>query len=591
MYPRGLTSRSGTDHPSRAVAALFAGALLLTVTACSTPAPESESRSEDAPTTRPAPPARAPIPEEIAKQTRPAAAETTSNAAARLHRAPAGMVAMTDTALGWPVGETYPDLAPAGVRSVADDPVSTFSMDVDTAAYTNVRRLLQQGSTPPVEAVRIEEMLNYFRYDHPRPAPGAGFALRTEIAPSPAHPDRHLLMVGLSAEAPAARTDRPRNLVLLVDTSGSMHSPDKLPLLQRALRLLVAQLDADDSVALVTYAGHAGVVLEPTPGDEQARIGAAIDRLTAGGSTHGSAGLSTAYALAREHFREDGVNRVMLATDGDFNVGVSDPDALEDLVDRQRASGIGLTVLGFGRGNYDDATAQALAQHGDGIAAYIDGLAEARRVLVDQLDAQLHTVARDARIQIEFNPARVAEYRLIGYETRAMAREDFEDDAVDAGDVGAGHQVTALYELALVGSGGERVRPLRYGDAHDDAPIADDATRLTDELAHVRVRWLAPRDGNAEGAGQGGRIERALHASDVRTDLDGASTDLRFAAAVAGLGELLRGGRHAGSLDYATITELARTSRGEDPDGERGAFLGLVRLAEAQDASRVALRD
>ena len=498
--------------------------------------------------------------------------------------APAGPHVVTaglDPRLALPHGEDYPELDPAGVRTVATDPVSTFSMDVDTAAYSNVRRLLEQGMTPPVEAVRIEEMVNYFRYDHARPRAGEGFALTTEVAPSPTHADRHLLMVGLSAEVPEARLDRPRNLVLLVDTSGSMQSPDKLPLLQRAFGLLVDQLDEDDRISLVAYAGRAGVVLEPTPGNERTRILGALERLAAGGSTHGSAGISTAYALAREHFDADGVNRVILATDGDFNVGVSDPDDLVDLIDRQRHSGIGLTVLGFGSGNYDDATAQALAQHGDGIAAYIDGLAGARRVLVDQLDAQLHTVARDARIQVEFNPARVAEYRLLGYETRAMAREDFEDDAVDAGDIGAGHQVTALYEIALVGSGGERVRPLRY--AQDEARPTD----LGDELAHVRVRWLAPRD---DADATGGRIERPVLASRVQTDLADASADLRFAAAVAGLGELLRGGRHAGDLDYETVTRLAREARGEDPRGDRGAFLGLVRLAETVAPARVAGR-
>ncbi|HSG91450.1 MAG TPA: von Willebrand factor type A domain-containing protein [Pseudomonadales bacterium] len=498
-----------------------------------------------------------------------AAAPPASAVAAQRHPGPPAYAPMTaDT-------EAYPAFEASGIQRVATDPVSTFSVDVDTAAYANVRRMLEDGLLPPREAVRIEELINYFDYAYPQVARGAGFGLDVEVGPSPFDADRELLRIAIAAERPDRAHRVGRNIVLLVDSSGSMRAPDKLPLLQRALALLVRQFDAADRISLVTYAGSAAVVLPPTAGDRHGEILAAIDGLAAGGGTHGSAGISTAYALARQAWIDGGANRVILATDGDFNVGAADPAALEALIDRERRSGVGLTVLGFGTGNYDDEIAQRLAQHGDGIAAYVDSLQEARKVLVDELDGQLHGVGRDVKVQVEFNPRLVSEYRLIGYETRALRREDFDDDAVDAGDVGVGHQVTALYEITRTGSPGERFRPLRYGQERTAEAPRHERDARAGELAHVRMRWQPVDGGDAR--------EKAVpvRADAVASRLDATGDDFRFSAAVAAFGEALRGGRRSGELDLAAVEALARDARGADPSGERSAFLGLVRLAAA----------
>jgi Ca-activated chloride channel family protein len=405
--------------------------------------------------------------------------------------------------------ESYTHFDTNPVHLVREDPVSTFSVDVDTASYSNVRRLLNRGVLPRHDAVRVEELVNYFAYGYPTPTDQeAPFSVYTEIGPSPWHASRHLLHIGIKGYEVAETDLPPANLVFLIDVSGSMQSPDKLDLLKAAMKLLARRLSQEDSVAIAVYAGAAGTVLPPTSGASQADIHAAIDRLTAGGSTNGGAGIRLAYSLARDRFREAGINRVILATDGDFNVGTTDHEQLKNLVERERESGVALTVLGFGGGNYNDALMQELAQIGNGNAAYIDTLNEARKVLVEEIGSNLNTIAKDVKVQIEFNPDTVEEYRLIGYETRHLDREDFNNDAIDAGDIGAGHTVTALYEIALTGSGGGLIDPLRYATTPP--------TRGSSELAFLKLRYKLP------GARDSRLITRPIRAGgrDWRSDAD-----------------------------------------------------------------------
>ncbi|RFF31290.1 vWA domain-containing protein [Wenzhouxiangella sediminis] len=466
--------------------------------------------------------------------------------------------------------ENYDELDPNPIHRVSEQPVSTFSIDVDTGSYANVRRMLNAGQLPPKGAVRVEEMINYFDYDYPAPEdPSTPFNVVLEQAASPWNENTRLLQIGIKGFVPPPEDVPPANLVFLVDVSGSMHSPDKLGLLKNALKMLAGQLDGDDRVAMVVYAGATGVVLESTPGDQAVKIRNALDQLQAGGRTNGAAGIELAYAQARQGFIEGGINRIILATDGDFNVGTVDFDALVDLVERNRQSGVALTTLGFGTGNYNDHLMEQLADAGDGNHAYIDTLGEARKVLVDEMGATLHTIARDVKIQVEFNPAVVAEYRLIGYENRMLAREDFNNDAVDAGDIGAGHTVTALYELALVGSGGERMDPLRYGAAR--------ATReISNELGIVRLRYKQPESDSSQ------LIERPV----PNLAAESASERLRFAAAVAAFGQHLRGGKYLEGFSMEDVHALARDSKGADAFGYRGEFLQLVRLADGLAVAR-----
>lgn len=465
--------------------------------------------------------------------------------------------------------EQYAHFTDNPLQRVAEQPFSTFSIDVDTGAYSNMRRMLKAGHRPVKDAIRTEELINYFSYDYPRPANrNRPFSITTEVGPSPWNPDTQLLHVGIQgyevprAELPAA------NLVFLVDVSGSMQSPDKLELLKSALRLLVGELKADDRISVVVYAGASGIVLEPTPGDRTATIAAALDRLTAGGSTNGAAGVRLAYALAQQAFIKDGINRIVLATDGDFNVGTVDFHMLKQLVEDRRAQGIGLTTLGFGSGNYNDHLMEQLADAGNGNYAYIDTLSEARKALVDEMSSTLMTIAKDVKIQVEFNPATVAEYRLIGYENRALAREDFGNDKVDAGETGAGHSVTAIYEIALTGSAGRRLGDSRYQSQHK-------ATANTAELALVRVRFKQP------GSETSALIEQPVRKADTVRDLSKASAQFRFAAAVAGFGQILRDGKYTGEFSYPEVLDLARGARGDDPFGYRGEFLQLVNLASS----------
>jgi len=455
------------------------------------------------------------------------------------------------------------------IHRAAEQPVSTFSVDVDTGSYSNVRRMLNDGMRPPTDAVRAEEFINYFHYGHPAPThAGTPFRVTTELAPAPWNAKRQLLMIGIKGyEVPAAKLP-PANLVLLIDTSGSMDAPDKLPLLKRSLALLVRQLRPQDRVSIVVYAGSAGLVLPPTPGDRQGEILAALARLEAGGSTNGGEGIQLAYAMAKQAYVPGGVNRVLLATDGDFNVGVVDRRALETLVADQRQHGIALSTLGFGQGNYNDEMAERLADVGDGNHAYIDTALEAQRVLVQQMGGTLHTIARDVKVQVEFNPAQVAEYRLIGYENRLLRREDFANDKVDAGDIGAGQEVTALYEITPVGSGVERIPALRYGGG------ASRPNATAGELAHLRLRYKRPGDAESR------LIEHPVGASATNPP----SNALRLAASVAGFADALRGGTHLEQWSWEQIASTAHGARGDDRDGQRAELLRLIQTARTLTA-------
>ncbi|GHE98616.1 hypothetical protein GCM10016455_19170 [Aliiroseovarius zhejiangensis] len=456
-------------------------------------------------------------------------------------------------------GEEYANATPSPLKITSEDPVSTFSIDVDTASYAVVRRDLKSGYLPNPDAVRIEEMVNYFPYAYPAPAGAHPFAATVTTMQTPWNAGTQLVQIGIQGEM---ITDRPPlNLVFLIDTSGSMSDPDKLPLLKQSLRLMLSELKPEDEVAIVSYAGSAGEVLEPTKAADRATILSALDRLDAGGSTAGAQGIELAYQVA-ERMHDDGeVGRVLLATDGDFNVGIHDPDELKDFIADKRDTGTYLSILGFGRGNLDDATMQALAQNGNGQAAYIDTLGEARKVLVDQLSGALYPLADDVKIQVEFNPTQVAEYRLIGYETRALAREDFNNDKVDAGEIGAGHQVTAVYEVTPVGSDAVLTDALRYAPAPD--------AEGSDELGYLKLRYKRPGEDNST------LIETPIASANE------AGTEQQFAAAIAGFGQLLREDKYLGDWTYSDAIALANGAKGADPYGYRAEAVTLMRLAES----------
>ena len=470
--------------------------------------------------------------------------------------------------------DKYEDVDPNPVKLVSEEPVSTFSIDVDTASYANVRRFLKQGVLPPKDAVRIEEMINYFDYTYPQPEAGADpFATYVTIAPSPFAEGRQLMQIGIQGRDIDRDARPPVNLTLLVDVSGSMHSEDKLPLAKQALKLMLEEMDPQDTISIAVYAGAAGEVLEPTPVSDKRKIYAALENLRAGGSTAGGEGLRLAYSLAEQGLKEDAVNRVMLLTDGDFNVGITDSEQLEDFVSRKRESGIYLSVLGFGRGNYNDALMQKIAQTGNGTAAYVDTLSEARKVLADDLGGNLFPIADDVKIQVEFNPARVAEYRLIGYETRMLDRADFNNDKVDAGDIGAGASVTAIYDITPVGSAAAQIDPLRYGDA------ANASDRKSGEYAFVKLRYKPPGEPDSI------LLTHAVTDTDTADSLEAAPQWVRFATAVAGFGEMLRGGEDLGSgFGWEEIRNLAAGAKGEDEFGYRAEFIELTRLAETAEA-------
>ncbi|MCL2524091.1 MAG: VWA domain-containing protein [Betaproteobacteria bacterium] len=467
--------------------------------------------------------------------------------------------------------EQYETLPEGEIRLVANDPVSTFSIDVDTGAYANVRRFLNNGQLPPHGAVRVEELINYFPYQYTLPTAVAGklppFGVTTEIAPSPWSAHGKLVRIGIKASDTAVENLPPANLVFLVDVSGSMNSPERLPLVKSTLKLLIDQLRPQDKVSLVTYASGTQVVLDPTSGSERAKIAAAVEQLRAGGSTAGASGIVLAYQMAQQGFIPGGINRILLATDGDFNVGITNFEQLKEMAAEKRKSGVSLTTLGFGVDNYNERLMEQLADAGDGNYSYIDTLREARKVLVEQLSSTLSIVARDVKIQVEFNPEQVSEYRLIGYENRALKREDFSNDKVDAGDIGSGHTVTALYEIILKGDKGwnEALRYQKESTAKSE---------LSDELALLRIRYKEP------GAEQSKLMEFPLKAGEIKPSLKAASEDFRFAAAVAAYGQILKNGKYTGNFSLADVAELAHGAKGEDRFGLRAEFVQLVDLAK-----------
>ncbi len=470
--------------------------------------------------------------------------------------------------------ESYDAIEDNRFRAAKENPLSTFSIDVDTASYSNVRRFLQGDELPPSGAVRIEELINYFPYDYPGPQPGNPFSVNVEVSHAPWNSKHQLVRIGLKGRD-IPKTERPAsNLVFLIDVSGSMQDANKLPLLKRSLRAFVESLAAKDRVSIVVYAGSSGLVLPPTEGAERDRILKALDELEAGGSTNGAEGIQLAYRTARENFIKAGNNRVILCTDGDFNVGVTSQSELVSLIETERASGVFLSVLGFGIGNVKDSTMEKLADKGNGNYAYIDSLSEGRKVLVEQAGATLFTIAKDVKIQVEFNPRLVAGYRLLGYENRLLAKEDFNDDKKDAGEIGAGHSVTAFYELVPVGQplpDETSVDPLKYQAAAGQAA-------LSDELLTVKLRYKSP-DGNES------RLLEVPVQAGAEIAFDKASQEFQFAAAVAAFGMKLRNSPQSEHIPWQDIQKIARRSLGEDPGSYRAEFLTLVEKARQLDES------
>jgi Ca-activated chloride channel family protein len=465
--------------------------------------------------------------------------------------------------------ESYDHIRDNPFLDAKQNPLSTFSIDVDTASYSNIRRFLTQQQSPPADAVRIEELLNYFRYNYPPPAGDVPFATHIEIADCPWKADHRLVRVGLKGKEIEAKAGLPCNLVFLIDVSGSMRSENKLPLLQQALELLVGSLKEQDRVAIVVYAGDSGLVLESTPCTNKRAILKAIKQLRAGGSTNGGAGIELAYSVATRHFIQRGVNRVILCTDGDFNVGVTSTGDLTRLIESKAKTGVFLTVLGFGMGNYKDATLERLADLGNGNYGYIDEIREAKKLLVEQLQGTLVTIAKDVKIQVEFNPQKVQAFRLIGYENRLLKKEDFNDDKKDAGEIGAGHTVTALYEIVPAGQPFEsgRVDPLRY---QAEAPGIPSNDMLT-----IKIRYKKP-DGD-----ESNMVSASL--ADKGGQFKNATKDFKFAAAVAAFGMLLRNSEHKGDADWEMVASLG--SAGNDGDEYRSEFLELVAQARALDTA------
>ncbi|WP_394225425.1 vWA domain-containing protein [Pseudoalteromonas spongiae] len=454
-----------------------------------------------------------------------------------------------------------------GVFQAATTPLSTFSVDVDTGSYANVRSYLSMGQKPPKDSIREEAFINYFDYNYRVPEDKSQpFATYTELAPAPWSDERHILRIGLQGYDLPVSERKPSNLVFLVDVSGSMHDKNKLPLLVQSLTMMVKQLSARDTVSLVTYAGNTQLVLSPTKGNEKQTIIDALQKLQAGGGTHGESGIKMAYQAAKKAFVKGGVNRIILATDGDFNVGTTNIDALKEMIADKRKQGISLTTLGFGRGNYNDAMMEQLANIGDGNHAYIDTLHEAQKVLLRQMSGTLQSIANDVKIQLEFNPAHVKEYRLIGYQNRLLKDEDFNNDKVDAGEIGAGHTVTALYELTLAGNKGQ-VDALRYQQKQ--------VVSASEELLQVKIRYKLPGETESK------LISQVVNKQQVLNDFDSASLDFKFAASVAAFAQKLKQSQYLGSMNYQDIATIAQANRGDDPFNYRGEFVNLVELASA----------
>ena len=462
--------------------------------------------------------------------------------------------------------ENYEHFENQSIQSVLNNPISTFSIDVDTGSYTNVRRMLNQGQIPRQDAVRIEEMINYFSYDYETPShANQPFLANTELAPSPWNANAHLLHIGIKGYEKPVSSRPAANLVFLIDVSGSMNSPDKIGLLKSSLKLLTKQMNAEDHVSIVVYAGAAGVVLKPTAGNNQAKIAEALDQLSAGGSTNGAAGIHLAYQLAEQNLVKDGINRILIATDGDFNVGTTDYEALKELVEQKRKNGVSLTTLGFGTGNYNDHLMEQLADVGNGNYAYIDTIKEANKVLVNQINSTLFTIAKDVKIQVEFNPEVVKEYRLIGYENRQLNTEDFDNDKIDAGEIGAGHTVTAIYEIVLQGNKGW------LGESRYQKSITSKGNE--NEIAFLKIRYKKPDAEKSQ------LLQWPIMKNDIQS-LEEVSNEFKFAASVAAFGQLLREGTYLKSFGYDDVLTLARNSKGDDSFGYRGEFLQLVSLAK-----------
>jgi Ca-activated chloride channel family protein len=460
------------------------------------------------------------------------------------------------------------------VKSVKDEPVSTFSIDVDTASYSFVRRMINQGQLPPKDAVRVEEMINYFAYDYAVPEnKSEPFKPTVAVYPTPWNANTKLMHIGIKGYD-IAKAEKPRtNLVFLIDVSGSMNQPDKLPLVKQSLHMLVDQMDENDTIGIVTYAGYAGTALEPTNGSDKKRIHSVIDMLGAGGSTAGAAGIEQAYKLAAAYYNKNGVNRVILATDGDFNVGISNQEQLKKFIEEKRNSGVFLSILGFGQGNYNDALMQTLAQNGNGNAAYIDNANEARKVLVQEAGSTLFTIAKDVKIQVEFNPALVSEYRLIGYESRLLKREDFNNDKIDAGEVGAGHAVTAIYEITPADGKSQRMDDLRYGKQPEEKK-PEIIANFNGEYAFLKIRYKLPKESES-------KLITAPISTVQEKPLAQQSDDIRFAGAVAAFGQILKGGEHVTGYSYDEIITLADGARGRDAFGYRSEFVNLVRAMKS----------
>jgi Ca-activated chloride channel homolog len=469
--------------------------------------------------------------------------------------------------------EAYDKIDENRFHRVTNDPLSTSSIDVDTASYSNVRRFLNQGTLPPADAVRIEELINYFRFSYNDSQEGPPLSVTTEVSTCPWNPRHRLALIGLQARRISAERTPPRNLVFLIDVSGSMDSPDKLPLVKTAMRMLADTLTPNDRVGIVVYAGASGLVLPSTPGGRRAEIQKAIADLHPGGSTNGAAGIQLAYDIASQAFLKEGINRVILATDGDFNVGVTSQGDLIRLIEEKREKGIFLSVLGVGTGNLKDSTMEKLADKGNGNYAYLDSLHEARRVLIAEAGATLVTVAKDVKIQVEFNPRTVGAYKLIGYENRILQHQDFNNDKKDAGEIGAGHTVTALYEIIPPGEPieGATIDPLKYQDGSKA-----NATATSDELMTVKLRYKQPVGDTSK-----------LISVAVRARVGELTPNLGFASAVAEFGMLLRGSEFKGQATWSSAQELARRYRGDDPDGYRAEFVRLVELASALDAQNL----
>lgn len=472
--------------------------------------------------------------------------------------------------------EGYTAIHENGFKDVFHNPLSTFSIDVDKASYSNVRRFLNMGQLPPIDAVRIEEMINYFNYDYPEPEGKHPFSVYTEISQCPWNGSHQLLHVGLKGKSIDKDELPPSNLVFLIDVSGSMSAENKLPLLKQAYRMLVNELRSEDRVAIVVYAGAAGLVLESTPGTEKAKILAALDQLESGGSTAGGAGLKLAYKVAQENFKEEGNNRIILATDGDFNVGNSSNAEMERLIEEKREHGVFMTVLGFGMGNYKDDKMEIIADKGNGNYAYIDNIQEARKVFITEFGGTLFTIAKDVKFQIEFNPARVKGYRLVGYENRLLNDEDFNDDKKDAGEMGAGHTVTALYELIPAGSSEalKSIDALKYqAYGEEKAEAAQVKADPKAELMTVKLRYKQP-DGNTST-----KVEIPVKGKVL--ELDETSDNFRFSASIAEFGLLLRNSQYKEDASMEHVIAMAKGARGEDEEGYRSEFMKLVKLADS----------